>query len=161
MSEIWFEHEGTRLFAVDRGAGFPIILLHGGLADHRATAPYATPLAARFRAITPDLRGSGRSHFAGPLSFDALADDIAALARHLELERFVVCGISFGAAVAVRVALRHRVAGLIVLHPAYAPGLTPLQQQAMAAMHAAAQGGIAGLRPLFAALPEAIRARAI
>jgi pimeloyl-ACP methyl ester carboxylesterase len=160
MEDIWF---------VESGHGTPLILLHGGLADHRAVLHWAAPLAEHHRVITPDLRGSGRSHFAGPLTWDLLADDIAALAARLGLSRAVIGGGSFGAGVAVRVALRHPalVAGLIVLSPAYGGdevGLLPAQQAAMAAMHAAGRRapteGIAALYPLFDALPESIRARA-
>ena len=169
LREHWLANGDVRLFAVEGGAGRPIVLLHGGLANHLACWLYAEPLAARFRIITPDLRGAGRSHFAGPLSWDALADDVAVLVRELGLSRVVVGGSSFGAGVAVRVALRHRelVDALLVLHPAYGGdelGLSPAQQQAMAAMDAAGSRvvaeGIEVLLPLFAALPDEIRERA-
>lgn len=168
--DIWFERAGIRLFAVERGAGAPIILLHGGLADHRACHVFAAPLAARFRLITPDLRGAGRSVFGGDLDWAMLADDVAALAGHLGIERAVVGGISFGAAVAVAVAVRHPalVAGLVVLSPAYGGGelgLSPAQDDAMQRMHAAGSRapaeGVAVLYPLFDALPLAIRDRAL
>lgn len=161
--------DGTRLFAVERGSGRPLVLLHGGLATHAACWLFAAPLASRFRIITPDLRGSGRSRFADPLSWDVLADDVAALLRHLELPTAAIGGISFGAGCAVRVALRHPaiVSSLLVLHPAYGGaelGLSPAQQAAMAAMDAAGSRapveGTGVLLPLFDALPDDIRARA-
>jgi pimeloyl-ACP methyl ester carboxylesterase len=151
-----------RLFAVQRGEGRPVILLHGGLGTHLACTPFAEPLAERFCVITPDLRGSGRSHDAGPLSWDQLADDVAALARSLGHERVAIGGVSMGAGVAVRVALRHPalVAALIVIHPAYTGtdvGLTPAQQAAMRAMDEAGRRapteGVSVLLPLFDALP--------
>jgi 3-oxoadipate enol-lactonase len=166
MRELWF---GSRLFAVERGDGRAVILLHGGLATHAACAPYADALAARFRVITPDLRGSGRSHDAGPLSWDQLADDVAALAHELGIVRAAVGGISFGGGVAVRVALRQPslVAALALIHPAFAGadiGLAPAQLAAQRAMDAAGsrapREGVDVLLPLFAALPDEIRARA-
>lgn len=169
FTEIWFEREGARLFAIERGAGAPIVLLHGGLATHLACWLYATPLVENLRVITPDLRGSGRSHFGGELSWDLLADDVAALLDHLGLERAVVGGSSFGAGLGVRVALRHpaRVAGLIVLAPAYGGadfGFSPAQTAAMNAMDGAGSRcvaeGIEVLLPLFDALPAEIRERA-
>jgi len=169
MHEIWFESAGTKLYAVERGAGRPVILLHGGLATHAIWSLYAGSLADRTRLVTPDLRGSGGSVFAGPLSWDALADDVAALVRHLGLEQAVIGGASFGAGVAVRVALRHPrlVAALAILNPAYGGadlGLTAAQQAAMDAMDAAGSRapaeGIEVLFPLLAALPEAVRERA-
>jgi pimeloyl-ACP methyl ester carboxylesterase len=170
-AEIWFDGDGdgARLFAVERGAGPPIILLHGGLANHQACLRFAAPLASRFRIITPDLRASGNSIHAGPLTWDQLADDIAALARHLGLPRAVIGGTSFGAGCAVRVALRHPslIVALLLLNPAFAGadvGLTAAQRQAMEAMDAAGSRAIAEgvqvLRPLFDALPDAIRDRA-
>lgn len=168
-SEIWFESGGTRLFAVESGGGRPIILLHGGLASHLACRLFAAPLSERFRLITPDLRASGRSIHAGPLTWDQLADDVAALARHLGVPRAVIGGTSFGAGCAVRVALRHPelVAALVILNPAFGGadvGLTPAQQAAMRAMDDAGRRAIAEgvgvLHPLFDALPAPIRDRA-
>lgn len=169
LDEIWFDSDGVKLFAAQRGSGFPIILLHGGLASHLACWRFAAPLAARFRVILPDVRASGRSIYAGELSWDQLADDVAALMRHLGLERAVVGGISFGAGCAVRFALRHPalLAGLVVLTPAFAGaelGLNAAQMAAMQAMEVAGRRvvseGIQALEPLFDALPEAMRSRA-
>jgi pimeloyl-ACP methyl ester carboxylesterase len=168
-TEIWFDSDGTRLFAVDSGRGIPIILLHGGLASHLACRLFAAPLSPQFRVVTPDLRGSGRSHFRSPLGWDQLADDVAALVRHLGVDRAVIGGVSFGSGCAVRVALRHPalVAGLIVLTPVYAGadvGLHAAPQAAMQAMDAAGRRAIAEgvqvLYPLFDALPAPLQARA-
>ena len=142
----------------------PIVLLHGGLADHRACAPFALPLRERFTVLTPDLPGAGANHHAGPLDWDLLADHVAALAP-----RMILGGVSFGAAVAVRVALRHpgRVAGLVLLSPAYGGadlGMNEAQRVAMAAMDEAGRrtltDGIEALVPLFDRLPDPIRDRA-
>lgn len=169
LREVWFESEGTRLFAVESGDGPPVILLHGGLATHAAIRVFAGDLARRYRLITPDLRASGRSIYAGPLSFDLLADDVAALLRHIGAPRAVIGGISFGAACAVRAALRHPALteALVVLHPAFGgadAGLTPAQHAAMRAMHDAGRrtlaDGIGALLPLFDSLPPELRARA-
>jgi len=169
MTEISFEHAGTRLFAVEHGHGLPIVLLHGGLSNHLACLRFAMPLTDRFRIITPDLRASGRSHHSGPLDWDQLADDVAALVRHLGLDRAVIGGISFGTGCAVRVALRHPelTAALVLLHPVFGGadvGLTPVQTAAMQAMDAvgsrAVAEGIAVLNPLLDTLPEELRERA-
>ncbi len=165
MTEIWFENAGTTLYAVERGAGRPLVLLHGGLATHAVWSLYAGPLADHTRLITPDLRGSGRSRFAGPLGWDLLADDVAALVRASGLTRAVIGGTSFGAGVAVRVALRHPdvVSALAILNPAYGGaelGLTPAQQAAMAAMDAAGRRAPAeGIEVLFALLPPELEER--
>jgi pimeloyl-ACP methyl ester carboxylesterase len=167
--ELWFESHGTRLFAVESGAGKPLILLHGGLANYTACRVFATPLAAHYRLVTPDLRASGRSIFHGELSWDLIADDVAALARALRTDRVILGGVSGGAGAAVAAALKYPdlVDALLVLNPAYGGaelGLLPAQQAAMNALDAAGSRapaeGVDVLLPLFDALPEAIRTRA-
>lgn len=169
MSEIWFDSHATPLFATGSGQGRLVILLHGGLASHQACRRFAEPLAPRFRLITPDLRGSGRSIHRAPLDWDVLADDVAALIRTLGADRAVVGGISFGAGVAVRAALRHpaAIAALVVLHPAFAGadvGFTPAQAAAMQAMDATGSRvvaeGLGALDPLLDTLPPELRDRA-
>ncbi|HEV7558936.1 MAG TPA: alpha/beta fold hydrolase, partial [Kofleriaceae bacterium] len=164
LVEIWSDG----LFAVESGAGAPIILMHGGLANHLVCRAFAAPLMSAYRVITPDLRGSGKSIFAGELSWDRFADDVAALMRHLGLAKAVIGGVSFGSGVAVRTALRHPelVDKLVLLTPAFAGtdvGLTPAQADAMRAMDAvgsrAVAEGIEVIFPLFDRLPPEIRER--
>lgn len=172
MSDTWFESAGTRLFAAvhgqaERGA---IVLCHGGLATHLVALRSGLALVDHgYQLIAPDLRGSGASHFAGPLSWDQLADDVVALLDHLGIPSAIVAGVSFGAGVAIATALRHpaRVAGVALLAPAYAGadvGLSAEQQAAMAAMNAAGARapaeGMTVMDPLVDRLPPEIRERA-
>lgn len=166
VRELWFESGGTRLFAVEKGQGRPIVFVHGGLADHRAATFRVGPLAAKHRLITPDLRGSGRSVHAGELSWELLADDLAALLDHLGLERAIVGGTSMGSGVALRFALRHpaRLEGLILMSPVYPGADRPLPDAANAAMRVMVEGGervavegVEALRPLFEQLPPPVR----
>lgn len=168
--ELWFDADGARLFAVETGQGHPVVFLHGGLADHRAALYRAGRLAATQRLITPDLRGAGRSVYAGDLSWDLLADDLVALLDHLGLERAVIGGTSMGSAVALRFALRHprRTRGAILMSPLYPGADRPLADAPTAAMVAmgqagerALQHGTDALRPLFEQLPAQLRAVAL
>lgn len=170
MREFRFTSGGVRLFALEEGTGPPIVMLHGGMADHRAVRPLVGSLATRHRLITPDLRGSGRSWYGEPLHFDLLADDVAALLDHLGEERAVVGGVSAGAGVAVRAALRHgaRVAALVVARPVHGgarSGYTEEQSRAFGAMNAlasrAGEEGVSVLRPLYADLPRPVRDKAL
>jgi len=53
---------GGRLLVVDEGAGSPIVLLHAGIADHRAWDALVPPLAsAGYRVVRYDTRGFGES----------------------------------------------------------------------------------------------------
>lgn len=167
LHEISYESAGTRLFAVERGRGEPIVFLHGGLADHQASWFRMGALAASHRLITPDVRGAGRSRHAGELCWDLLADDVVALLRHLGLERAIVGGVSAGSGVALRVALRHPgyVRALLLVSPVFAgaanASLMQASRSAMARMDAAGQRapteGIEAILPLFEPLPPPIR----
>jgi pimeloyl-ACP methyl ester carboxylesterase len=65
-------------------------------------------LATHFRVIAPDTRGSGRTaHTRGPITFDLLADDVAALIHQLGLERPLIAGFSDGGITATVVGIRH------------------------------------------------------
>ncbi|MCK2216935.1 alpha/beta hydrolase [Actinomadura sp. ATCC 31491] len=94
------------LFWLDTGgSGPPLVLLHGGFLDHRMWAGQVPFFAGRYRVIVPDARGHGRSANAtGPYR---LADDLAALLRHLDTGPAVLAGVSMGAGVAVDTALEH------------------------------------------------------
>ncbi|MFA7432228.1 MAG: alpha/beta fold hydrolase [Gemmobacter sp.] len=87
-------------------------------------APFYTRLAARFRLVRYDGRGNGLSdRNVGDISFAGFERDLEAVTGHLGLKRFVLFGMSQGAAVAVAHAARHpdRISRLI-LYGAYARG---------------------------------------
>jgi pimeloyl-ACP methyl ester carboxylesterase len=79
----------------ERGSGEPLVLLHGGLSDARFFHANVGPLAERFRVLTPDQRGHGRTpDVPGPFTFDAMADDTTALIERVVGERVHVAGHS-------------------------------------------------------------------
>ena len=170
MPEFRFASGGASLFAVEGGAGPPIVLLHGPLADHRAALPYVASLADRYRVVTPDVRGGGRSHDPGPLSFELLSKDVGALLDALGADRAVVGGVSGGSGVALRFALDRpeRTRALVLVLPVYGGaerGYTPAQTAAFAAMDAVASRalaeGVGVLRPLYDRLPPERREKAL
>ncbi len=92
----------------DRGAGAPLVLIHGGLVSSAQWEPVVPELARDFRVITPDSPGHGRS--ANPdeeLSYARIADDVAELIVALGLDRPVVGGWSDGGQVALELGARH------------------------------------------------------
>jgi len=93
------------LFWLDTGTGRPLVLLHGGFADHRMWDAQLPALASRYRVIAPDARGHGRS--ANATEPFRLADDLAALLRHLDTGPAILVGVSMGASIAVDTALEH------------------------------------------------------
>jgi pimeloyl-ACP methyl ester carboxylesterase len=107
---------GIDVHCLDQGEGEPLVLLHGGLVSTNpiwtgvpvAYASHMNTLAEHFRVIAPDTRGCGRTvHAGGPISFDLLADDVAALIDALGLERPLIAGFSEGAITATVLAIRH------------------------------------------------------
>jgi pimeloyl-ACP methyl ester carboxylesterase len=99
---------GIKLYYEVQGKGRPLILLHGGLGAIEMFGPNLPALAKVRKVVAVDLQGHGRTaDIDRPFSVEAMADDIAALAKHLGLERPDVMGYSLGGGVAVALALRH------------------------------------------------------
>ena len=90
------------------GAGRPLILLHGGVGAIEVFGEVLPLLAEGRRVIAVDLQAHGRTaDIDRPLSFELMADDIAALIKHLGLEKADLMGYSLGGGVALQTAIRH------------------------------------------------------
>ncbi|HVE69114.1 MAG TPA: alpha/beta fold hydrolase, partial [Solirubrobacteraceae bacterium] len=122
---------GAELAVVERGAGEPVLLVHG-MADRAAGwAPVVAALtgdgrapagSGRARVIAYDRRGYGASTAPEPYERTTVAEqseDAAALLAALGARPAAVCGRDLGALVALDLARRHRdrVAGLVVVDP--------------------------------------------
>jgi pimeloyl-ACP methyl ester carboxylesterase len=123
--------DGVRIGWHELGAGRPVILLHGlfssGEMNWRRYGAAAEIAAAGFRVIMPDFRGHGISaapHDAAAYPVDVLAQDIAALVRHLGLHDFDLGGYSLGARTAVRLVVRGLAPARLILSGMGLSGLT-------------------------------------
>jgi pimeloyl-ACP methyl ester carboxylesterase len=96
----------VHLFFTEQGTGEPLLCIMGLASDSQGWTLQLEAFAQRYRAIVFDNRDVGRSSMCD-VEYDIadLADDAAALADHLELDRFHLLGISLGSCVAQRVAL--------------------------------------------------------
>jgi pimeloyl-ACP methyl ester carboxylesterase len=90
------------------GEGPPLILLHGAYLTADTMRPLVPGLAETRQVIVPEMQGHGRTADVDrPITYEQMADDTAALARHLELEQADVVGYSMGGGTALQVAIRH------------------------------------------------------
>jgi proline iminopeptidase len=95
----------TRLYVVERGSGYPLLVFHGGPGvDHHSFGDYLDALADEYRLILVDQRSNGRSDRApeDTWSLRQMAADVGSLARALDLGRYAVLGHSYGAFVVLQ-----------------------------------------------------------
>ena len=100
------ENDGASIWYAAFGAGFPVVLLHGGL-GHAGNWAHQVPdlVAAGYRAVVVDSRGHGRStRDERPFSYDLMATDVLAVMDALEMERAAFVGWSDGACTALALA---------------------------------------------------------
>lgn len=102
---------------VDRGAGPPVVLVHGFPLDHTMWDAQVSALEARCRVIVPDLRGFGQSGVTeGTVGMEQFADDVAGLLDALQVaEPIVLVGLSMGGYVALQFQRKHgsRLRGMV------------------------------------------------
>lgn len=102
---------GIRMYYEVRGrtGGVPLVLLHGGGSTIDVTFGRVLPIFARGRTVIAlEEQGHGRTPDRdAPFTFEASADDVAALLGYLDVEKADILGFSNGASVALQVAIRH------------------------------------------------------
>lgn len=128
MSDRVIQRDGVALSVSDTGEGTPVVLLHGLTATRRYVVMGSRSLErSAHRVIAYDARGHGLSSPARTPSdyrYEDLDRDLEAVLDELELQRAVLAGASMGAHTLLALALRRpdRVAGLVVITPAFVPG---------------------------------------
>ena len=120
---------GTTLYLERRGAGTPLLLIHGGGEDAGMLARQAEHLAAAgYDVVTYDRRGtgnSGRDDWPGR-GAEQHADDAAALLEKLDWAGATVVGVSSGGVIALELLARHPdKAGPVVAWEPPAAGVLP------------------------------------
>lgn len=86
-----------------------IFMLHGLLGSMDNWRTQAKSLATNddLHVITPDMRNHGQSPHLSGMRYKDMAEDILALADHLDIETFDLLGHSMGGKVAMHLALNH------------------------------------------------------
>ena len=102
---------GLDLYYEIHGSGQPLVVLPGGFGVIGRFAAFEQPLPALAKTrqvIAVELQAHGHTaDIDRPSSFEQMADDVAALIKHLGLERADLFGFSLGGGVALQTAIRH------------------------------------------------------
>ena len=131
------EVNGLRYYYEIRGAGEPLLLLHGGLGTLEMFGPVLPALTKTRQVIAVDLHGHGRTQLGDrAISLVDQGDDMAALLGQLGYTQVDVMGYSFGGGVAFRLGVQHpeRVRRLVIVSAGFAqdgfyPEMLPMQAQ--------------------------------
>lgn len=107
----------------DLGEGSPTLILHGLFGRRRNWQAIQKRLADDTHIITADLRNHGDSPWDDTMTYEAMAEDIAALIKSLDAGPAVVVGHSMGGKAAMALALSEPdlVSGLMVVDIAPVP----------------------------------------
>jgi pimeloyl-ACP methyl ester carboxylesterase len=136
---------GLNMYYEIHGTGRPLVLLHGGLSTIDVDFGRVLPGFAKSRQVIA-IEQQAHGHTADvdrPLTYEQMADDTAALLRHLGIENADFFGYSVGAAIAMVLAMRRpELVGKLVLatpvfnreglHPGLLEGMEQLTPEMMA-----------------------------
>src|SRR5437763_1541341 len=99
---------GLDLYYELHGSGQPHVVLPGSFWTIGAMGELVPQLALSRRVIAVELQGHGHTaDIERPLRYELMADDIAALIRHLGLAQADMFGYSLGGGVGLQTAIRH------------------------------------------------------
>ncbi len=102
------EVNGLKMYYEVHGTGRPLVLLHGAYMTIDAMGEIVPGLAESRQVIAVELQGHGRTaDVARPLTYEQMANDVAALLRHIDIASVDVFGYSMGGGVAFQLAIRH------------------------------------------------------
>jgi 2-succinyl-6-hydroxy-2,4-cyclohexadiene-1-carboxylate synthase len=126
------ESNGLALHVEERGAGPPLVLLHGFTGSACSWWPVIDDLSARYRTIAIDLIGHGQSvapASASRYTFDRALDDLCRVAVALDIGGATWLGYSLGGRVALGLAVAYPdLVSALVLESA-TPGIAGATEQ--------------------------------
>ena len=140
------ERDGQRLAVLDEGDGAAIVGLHGLSATRRYVLMGSRlPQRSGRRVAVFDARGHGASSPAPArdYSYEAMTADLEAVLDELGIGSAVLAGVSMGAHTAARMAIERprRVAGLLLVTPAFDPQADALRLGRWDSLSAALRAG--------------------
>jgi proline iminopeptidase len=99
--------DGARLWTATQGRGRPFVLCHGGPGGTDTLVPVAAMVDDLALVHRYEQRACGRSSGGPPYTMARSIADLEALRRHWGHGRWLVGGVSFGAALALAYAIEH------------------------------------------------------
>jgi len=98
---------GMSMYYEVSGSGAPLVVLHGAYMNIPDMGPIIAKLARTHRVYAPELQGHGRTtDIDRPITYENLADDVAAFMSAMGLQKADVFGYSMGALVGLQLAIR-------------------------------------------------------
>ena len=102
------EQMDIQLHYVERGTGFPLVLLHGNGGDHTYFERQMGPFSAQYRVLAVDTRGHGDSpRGEAPFTLEQFAQDLKDFLDEKGITRCHLLGFSDGGNIALLFALRY------------------------------------------------------
>jgi pimeloyl-ACP methyl ester carboxylesterase len=100
---------GLKLYYEVYGEGEPLVLLHGSYMTIELNWSQIMPaLAKNHKVIAIEMQGHGRTaDIDRPVSYKALADDVAGLLKHLKIDSADILGYSLGGTVAFQFGIQY------------------------------------------------------
>jgi pimeloyl-ACP methyl ester carboxylesterase len=100
---------GINMYYEIHGSGEPVVLLHGAfMTITNNWAGWIDELSKTRKVIAVEMQGHGRTaDVPRDVTYENLADDVAALLEYLKIPRADLIGYSMGGAVAMQCAIRH------------------------------------------------------
>jgi pimeloyl-ACP methyl ester carboxylesterase len=119
---LFVEVDGANLHLVMKGKGRPVVLIHGNPGSCQDWSRLYAPISSRYRAIAFDRPGHGHSDRPNhrPITVEVQAEMLNAALTHVEVERPIVVGHSWGGSLALVYALQFpdAISGVVLLAPA-------------------------------------------
>jgi pimeloyl-ACP methyl ester carboxylesterase len=124
MDSGYADVNGLKMYYEVYGKGKPVVLLHGSFMSIPSNWSHIIPLMANDRqVIVAEMQAHGRTKdISREFSYEAMADDVSGLLKHLKIDSADIVGYSMGGGIAFQFAVRHpeQLRRLVILSGAYA-----------------------------------------
>ncbi|GAB1822188.1 alpha/beta fold hydrolase [Herbidospora sp. RD11066] len=157
--------QGFRNYYERSGGGTPVVLVHGNPGDHEEFSRVVPLLGDDVDAVTPDLRGYGKSDkhledVGNAYSVGSQVDGVIALIDELGISDAVLCGYDIGSFTVQAIAMKRPdlAHSLVIAPPTMGVGRRILEEKAVNAFLHAIMYKTRLVEDLIDGKPEAVRA---